>query len=126
MWGENTLLKGKNILVVEDETFVAFDIALAIEDTGGTVIGPAASVEEALQLLSKIEVSGAILDVNLTDRDVTPVALLLIEQNVPLIFHTGVGVPAELAAIHPNLVICIKPTSPERLIEQLRKQMDAR
>lgn len=117
------MLQNTRILVAEDETFIALDIALAIEDAGGTVIGPTAHVFEALKLLEEHDVSGAILDVNLADRNVTPIALLLIRRLVPMVFHTGVGLPSELAAIHPDLVVCTKPTSPDRLIRHLHRQM---
>ena len=96
---------------------------MAIEEAGGTVIGPTAHVSEALELLEQHDVSGAILDVNLADRNVTPVAMLLIRRLVPLVFHTGVGLPDELAALHPDLIVCTKPTSPDRLIRHLQRQM---
>lgn len=117
------MLEGRRILIAEDETFIAYDIALAIEEAGGQVIGPVASVAEALELLEQNEVSGAILDVNLADRDVSPVANLLIKRGVPIVFHTGVGIPTELKVRNLNLVVCIKPTSPEHLIQQLRRQI---
>ena len=117
------MLNNARILVAEDEAFIALDIAMAIEDAGGQVIGPAANVSEALELLANNEVSGAILDVNLADRDVTPVALALLKKNVPLVFHTGVGIPLELSAQNLDFVVCIKPTSPDRLIRHLRRQM---
>jgi AmiR/NasT family two-component response regulator len=117
------MLQNARILVAEDEAFIALDIALAIEEAGGLVIGPTAHVFEALELLRKHDVSGAILDVNLADRDVTPVALFLIDRLVPPVFHTGVGLPSELTARHPNLIVCTKPTSPDRLIRHLHRQM---
>ena len=118
------MLKGHRILVAEDEAFIALDIALAIEEAHGLVVGPVAKVAEALALLEQNEVTGAILDVNLADRDVTPIALLLIKRQVPMVFHTGVGIPRDLAVQNPNLVVCIKPTSPDRLIRHLRRQMN--
>ena len=61
------MLKRALILVAEDEPFIALDVALAIEDAGGMVAGPAASVKEALALIESLPVVGAILDVNLAD-----------------------------------------------------------
>ncbi len=122
---DHVMLQNHRILVAEDETFVALDIAYSIEEAGGTVIGPATRVSEALELLEKHEVTGAILDFNLADRDVTPVALLLIKRLVPLIFHTGVGLPAQMLSDFPNLTVCIKPTSAEHLIKHLHLQLSA-
>ena len=59
------MLHNHRILVAEDETLIALDIAYSVEEAGGTVIGPTARVSEALELLEKHEVTGAILDFNL-------------------------------------------------------------
>ena len=107
------------VFVAEDEPFIAFDLATTIEDAGGVVVGPAATVTEALALLETYTVAAAILDVNLGDRDVCPVAELLIARGVPIIFHTGLGVPDELRARFPNLIVHLKPSDPEKLIRQL-------
>jgi DNA-binding response OmpR family regulator len=107
------------VFVAEDEPFIAFDLATTIEDAGGVVVGPAATVKEALALLEIHSVAAAILDVNLGDRDISPVAELLIARGVPVIFHTGLGVPDELGAKFPNLIVHLKPLVPEQLIRQL-------
>jgi predicted TIM-barrel fold metal-dependent hydrolase len=64
-------------------------------------------------------VDAAILDVNLSDRDICPVAELLIARGVPVIFHTGLGLPDELSKKFPNLIVHLKPLVPEQLIRQL-------
>jgi hypothetical protein len=61
------LLDRAAILIAEDKPFIALDLAFAIEDAGGEVIGPAASVKDALLLLQHRVVTRAILDVNLTE-----------------------------------------------------------
>ena len=47
------MLNGLAILIVEDEAFIAIDLADAITDLGGVVIGPVASVAEALALIER-------------------------------------------------------------------------
>lgn len=117
---EELFLPGRaSVFIAEDEPFIAFDLAATIEDAGGVVVGPAASVKEALALLENHPVDAAILDVNLSDRDVSPVAELLIARGVPIIFHTGLGLPDELSAKFPNLIVHLKPLVPEQLIRQL-------
>ncbi len=115
------MLKRQAILVAEDEPYIAINLALAIEDAGGLVIGPAASVEEALDLLDRTEINGAILDVNLADGDITPVVIALAERGVPTILQTGIGLPPGLAAKFPALAVHIKPCSPAHLINELSK-----
>jgi DNA-binding response OmpR family regulator len=68
------VLKDISILVVEDEPLTALNIAMEVEGARGTVIGPASSVSVAIDLIHKNDVDGAVLDVHLTDGDVTPVA----------------------------------------------------
>ncbi len=89
--GAPSLLNDAAILVAEDEPFVASDLALAIEDVGGEVVGPVASVSGALALLEKRPVVAAILDVNLTDRNISPVVEILLGLDIPIIVQTGVG-----------------------------------
>lgn len=107
------------ILVVEDEPIIGMALAFAIEDAGGTIVGPAASVKSALALLETQCVRGAILDVNLTDGLISPVVEYLILRQVPLILQTGVGVPADLAARFPDLIVRIKPTPADELVFEL-------
>jgi CheY-like chemotaxis protein len=107
------------VFVAEDEPFIAYDLAMTIEDAGGVVVGPAATVKEALALLEIHPVAAAILDVNLCDGDICPVAELLMARGVPVIFHTGLGIPDELSARFPNLIVHLKPLVPEQLIRQL-------
>jgi CheY-like chemotaxis protein len=119
------LPKHAAVLVAEDEPFIAFDLATTIEDAGGVVVGPAATVKEALALLEGHPVAAAILDVNLGDRDCSAVAELLIARGVPVIFHTGLGVPDQLNARFPNLIVHLKPFVPEQLIRQLAALISA-
>jgi CheY-like chemotaxis protein len=113
------ILRGKRILICEDEPFIALDLAVSVEDAGGEVIGPASSVREAMALLEGTTVSGAILDVHLIDRDVTPVAETLLERGVPVIVQTGVGLPPELKERYPTLPVLLKPVFSERIVRQL-------
>ena len=119
-------LHGDSILIVEDNPIIALDMAFAVEDAGGTVVGPAASIKEALALIRKCPIAGAILDVNLVDGDITPVAERLIADAVPLIFQTGVGLPADLAARFPDLVVRIKPCIASEMIEHLAAMIETR
>jgi hypothetical protein len=57
-------LAGKRVLVVEDDYLVAMEIARALERAGAEVIGPAPTVEAALDALEQTAPDGAILDIN--------------------------------------------------------------
>src|SRR3954467_1172576 len=97
-------LSRSNILIVEDQAIIALDLESAVEEANGQVIGPASTVRKALKLLHTNKVDGAILDANLPDDDVTPVAEALVEGNVPLVINTGVAVPLQLRR-YPGLLV---------------------
>lgn len=107
------------VLVAEDEPFIALDVAMAVEDAGGEVLGPAASVREALELIDGRDIAAAILDVNLIDGDVSPLAEALIARGVPILFQSGIGLPLDLAARFPDLAFRLKPCTAAVLVRQL-------
>jgi CheY-like chemotaxis protein len=116
---ESALLNQVSVLIVEDEPFIALALATAVEKARGNVIGPAGSVREALMLIERHLVQAAVLDVNLSDRDVTPIAELLIEGGVPVIFYSGLALPAALRERFPSASVFKKPTPPVQLLTRL-------
>jgi len=113
------LLKQVSVLVAEDQPFIALDLALAVEDAGGKVVGPAASREEALAFLATGIVGAAILDVNLVDGDCSALVEVLVGLDVPFIVHTAVDLPPALATRFSGLVVQIKPCPAANLVAQL-------
>ena len=113
------MLNNALILIAEDEPFIALDLALAVEDAGGTVIGPAASVKEALALIGERTVAAAILDVNLGAQDISPVAEILLALKIPVILQSGIAAPPDLIARFPDLIVHIKPCVAAHLVAQL-------
>jgi CheY-like chemotaxis protein len=90
--GQGDGVAGKRILVVEDEMIVAMLIEDILTDAGATVLGPAARVARALDLLGEEEaVDAALLDVNLAGEMTTPVAEELRRRGIPFAFATGYG-----------------------------------
>jgi len=119
------MLHQKNVLIVEDEAFTALELAASVEDEGGIVIGPAASVREALRFISGNEIHAAILDVHLTDRDVGPVADLLLDRCVAVVIHSGLGATREMVERHPELTVYYKPTDPRIIMTKLAALMSS-
>lgn len=72
------------------------------------------------------EIDLAVLDGDLAGCDVYPVARLPRQRGVRFVFHTGHASRDALIALFPDAPTCIKPTSPERLIEQLAAVAPAR
>jgi DNA-binding LytR/AlgR family response regulator len=110
-------LKGRRLLVVEDEYLIAADLTASLESLGVEVIGPAASVEQALSFIENngSRLDGAVLDINLQNERVYPVADALTALGIPFVFTTGydaVAVPAAYARA-PR---CEKPIDETQLV----------
>ena len=82
-------VSGRRVLVVEDEMLVALLVQDMLTDLGCVVIGPAATVDEALSLIAAQLPDAAVLDVNLGGQMSYPVADVLLARNVPFVFSTG-------------------------------------
>jgi DNA-binding response OmpR family regulator len=115
------MLNRRRILIAEDEALIAFDLAHAVEDAGGEVVGPVDSVREGLRLLSNEVIHAAILDVRLFDRDVAPIAAALLEQGKAVVFHTASPVPDEIVDRFGVPVVCQKPMPSNQVITRLAR-----
>jgi CheY-like chemotaxis protein len=107
------------ILIVEDEPFIALELKASIEDAGGKVVGPVGSVQAALKLLKTDVIAAAILDVQLSDGDVTPVATALVAVGIPVVFQSGVNLPPDLRRQCPDVAHYKKPVSAQLLLEKI-------
>jgi CheY-like chemotaxis protein len=86
-------LHGLRLFVVEDDAFVAAMLEDLLAELGCVVVGLAGTLESALDLARAVHgrIDGAILDVNLGDDRVYPVADLLAKHGTKFIFATGYG-----------------------------------
>jgi DNA-binding NtrC family response regulator len=107
------------VLIVEDEPLLAMEIQDAVEAQSGIVVGPFSSVAEAMRCIQQEQVTAAILDVQLDDRDISPVVIHLVECGTPLVVYSGTGLPADLDNQFPEIPVLKKPTSMQDLIETL-------
>jgi DNA-binding response OmpR family regulator len=115
------MLNRRRILIAEDEALIAYELAQAVEEAGGEVVGPIDSVSEGLRLLSNEDVHAAILDVRLVDRDVAPIAAVLLEQGKVVIFHTASPVPADILERFGVVVVCPKPMLSDQVVTRLAR-----
>lgn len=83
-------LSGLRILVVEDEFFIADDLADALRAQGVEVVGPVSTLRAALDLVGTgAPLDFAVVDVNLDGDAAFAVGDALIARDVPFMFATG-------------------------------------
>lgn len=80
-------LAGMRILIVEDEFLLAEDLSQFFAGVGSTVLGPASGVAAARIHLDHAD--AAVLDINLKDGTVFPIADELFLRGVPFVFFSG-------------------------------------
>ena len=81
-------LRGKSVLIVEDEPLIALGLHAALRAEGSHIIA-AVHVPEALRLIERNEISAAVLDLSLEGQDCAPICEALARKRVPFLFYTG-------------------------------------
>ncbi|SMF02157.1 Response regulator receiver domain-containing protein [Tistlia consotensis] len=112
------------ILFVEDEVFIGFETKLLLEEAGYHVIGPLASVQEALRTLESTTPDIALLDVNLNGVRVTPVAERLNERAVPFALLTGYSPETLHEPVLRQAVVLRKPFNEQQAFGVLRRLLE--
>ncbi len=107
------------VLVVEDEAMIAMLVEDMVLDFGSEVVGPVANMNDAINLARSAELDAAILDINVGGSAIFPVADILSERGVPVIFATGYGSKG-LPPRFQNSPTLPKPFSYQSLAETLR------
>lgn len=97
------------VLILEDEFIVALDLSDMTQDLGFRVDGPYATVADGARALDQVCPDAAILDVQLADGEVFPLADRLMRLGVPIIFHSGHADSIELLARYPDARSASKP-----------------
>ncbi|PWS36749.1 hypothetical protein DFH01_16600 [Falsiroseomonas bella] len=82
-------LEGALVLLAEDSVLVAMQMADGLEAAGAEVLGPVARIAEAEALIAERQPDAALLDIDLDGEPVFPVADMLTERGVPIVFTTG-------------------------------------
>ena len=117
--GNGFALTRRRVLVAEDNLFIALNLTRLLRTHGLEIVGPVATVKEALAVISAHKrIDAAALDVNLRGETAYRVADALRAKNVPTIFMTGY----DDRAIDPgytNVPYLVKPVAVERLIQAI-------
>src|SRR5665811_1570398 len=117
-------LKNIAVFIAEDEPLIAIELTLAVEAACGQIVGPAASLKAADQLIDASTPGVALLDLNLIGGDTINLATGLMRRGIPVVFYTGVSLPDEFQERYPDVPIYTKPTISETLIKAIRSEWD--
>lgn len=82
-------LSNARVLLVEDEYYLAVELAEAIQRSGGKVNGPFATAEEGVASLAADIPDRALVDINTGGGPSFALAEALLERGVPFAFLTG-------------------------------------
>jgi CheY-like chemotaxis protein len=104
----------KRVLLVEDEVLIAMVMVQTLSDLDFDVVGPFATVPDAMAAIEREHVDAGILDINLGEDMVYPVAGALRARGVPFVFTTGYGSEA-VTGPFPEARIFQKPIDREVL-----------
>lgn len=105
-------MRGKHVLLVEDEYFIAQEMKEAFEASGAVVVGPVADPDDALGLIANDgPIDGAVLDINLQGEMSYSVADALRQRGVPFVFATGYD-RSHIPASFSDVTLCEKPVRP--------------
>jgi DNA-binding response OmpR family regulator len=116
-------LAGRRVLVVEDEFLIAMMIEDVLLDQDCVVVGPFASLADAVQAADSAVVDLAVLDVNLRGEKVYPAAEKLAARGIPFLLLTGYGTDA-IPADRPHWQAVSKPFIVDELVARLAAQVD--
>lgn len=109
------------VLVAEDELIVGYDLCDTVAEAGYMVEGPYDDLSSAMLAYQKSKPDIAILDVQLGDGIVYPLAEQMMAENVPVIFHSGQLSPAEVALRFPQAQALAKPCPPAAVIDSIQR-----
>ena len=105
---DRSIRQGLRVLVAEDEALVSMLIEDMLTDMGAVVVGPAATLDEALALATTESIDIALLDVNLAGKPIFAVADALRDRGVAFIFASGYG-EAGIIESHRGAPVLQKP-----------------
>jgi DNA-binding NtrC family response regulator len=113
-------LAGRRILIVEDEGPIALNLASAVAQAGGIVVGPAASVAQSFALMADYTLDGALLDIRLRGETSFPLADVLAVLGIPFVFVSGLS-SALMPYTHRDRPLFDKPYDADDVIATLAR-----
>lgn len=102
---------------------VGWDLRDTVEAAGYAVDGPFVDISSAMLSYQKHKPDLAILDVELSDGNVFPLAEQLLAENIPVIFHSGNYQPEEVHKRFPGSTSLLKPCPPADILLSVKRAL---
>jgi CheY-like chemotaxis protein len=111
------LLRGRRLLVAEDNALIGLNICSILEDAGAEVLGPIHSVKQAQELAGRPAINCGVLDVSLRDGPVFPAAEMLRQKGIGIVFLTCQSPDEMLERDWPEAQIVTKPALDKQILQ---------
>lgn len=116
-------LKNRTVLIVEDDIVIATDVAALLTEAGCKAVLPTTSVASSLSALVHYVVDAAILDVNIQNEWVFPVAHALEGARTPFLFLTAYS-PDSIPSEYRRKPFFQKPHVPAALVDAVMRLIE--
>jgi CheY-like chemotaxis protein len=112
--------RSSRVLLVEDEALIALTMVDQLVEAGYTVVGPAFTMTEALNLAVAAPIDAALVDFNLNGVFASEVVDILARRRIPFLFVTGYNhIPDERYLQIPVLAKPFDALTLQRAVEGL-------
>ena len=114
------------VLVIEDESLLAFDLCQSLEEAGLRVLGPCLTYRDALAAIAQESPRYAVMDLDLGRGDLKPgfegerILAILTNAGCRCVIHSGrTELFKTLACYFPRATLVAKPVPTKRVVEAL-------
>ncbi len=111
-------------MIVEDNPYIAIALEEMLSEQGLVIAGVAGALDDALLLAASASLDIALLDVNIRDRKIDPVAEALTARGKPFVFTTGCG-RAGLPEAFLDRPVVEKPFYIEEILQTLQNALNS-
>ena len=113
----------KRILIVEDNPILALDLEDLVVGWGAQAVGPAMCLQNGLELVEANNLDAALLDINLGDEWVWPLARRLDEHRVPFVFISAQCTQSDLPEELSHATCLDKPAVADEVAGALKEAL---
>ncbi|MBZ6378688.1 hypothetical protein B5C34_11615 [Pacificimonas flava] len=113
-------LKGKRILIAEDQVIPAMSLEVKLRYTGAAAIRICERMAACMSVIEgDFEPDAAIIDIDMAGKDGRDLARELKGRGVPFMFHTGVAKSDKALEEFPDAPVVAKPSTEQEIVATL-------